>query len=92
MLHPPPKGRAWVEYVTWDDRIEKFRLPALHYRTFLEAMNREGIAVKDEAKAFASLELNLITEHDPYPHQQAALEAWVKAGRQGIAELPTGAG
>ena len=92
VLHPPPKGRAWVEFVTWDDRIEKFRLPALHYRTFLEAMTREGIEVKDEAKAFASLELTLTTEHDPYPHQQAALEAWVKAGRRGVAELPTGAG
>lgn len=60
VLHPQPKGRAWVEDVTWEDRVEKFRLPALHNRRFLEAMNREGIEVKDEAKAVSTLEPNLV--------------------------------
>ena len=32
ILHPPPKGNAWVEFATWDDRIEKFRIPAMRYR------------------------------------------------------------
>ena len=55
-------------------------------------MRKEGIEVKHKAAAFSQLELNLVTEHDPYPHQKAALDAWLKAGRRGIAELPTGAG
>ena len=92
ILHPPPKGRAWLEFVTWDDRVEKFRLPALHYRAFLEAIQSEGIEVKDKARDFKELELTLVTEHEPYQHQQEALEAWLRAGRRGVAELPTGAG
>ena len=32
LLHPPPKGKAWVEHAEWDDRVEKFRLPADRYR------------------------------------------------------------
>ena len=92
ILHPPPKGRAWLEFVTWDDRVEKFRLPALHYRAFLEAIQHEGMEVKDKARDFRELELELVTEHEPYEHQQEALDAWLKVGRRGIAELPTGAG
>ncbi|NES73456.1 MAG: hypothetical protein F6K24_53840, partial [Okeania sp. SIO2D1] len=26
ILHPPPQGKAWVDYATWDDRVEKFRV------------------------------------------------------------------
>jgi hypothetical protein len=25
LLHPPPPGKAWIDYVTWDDRVERFR-------------------------------------------------------------------
>ena len=38
LLHPPPPGKAWIDYVTWDDRVERFRLPALHYRPLVEAL------------------------------------------------------
>ena len=65
MLHPPPKGKSWVEFATWDDRIEKFRLPALHYRGFLEAMRAEGVAVTDKAKGFTELTLNVGFDADP---------------------------
>ncbi len=92
ILHPPPKGRAWLDFVTWDDRIEKFRLPAMQYRAFLEMMKRDGIEVNDKAKGWSELNLELISEHAPYEHQQDALDAWLRAGRRGIAELPTGAG
>ncbi len=26
LLHPPPPGKAWIDYATWDDRVERFRL------------------------------------------------------------------
>jgi len=35
ILHPPPKGKAWIEFATWDDRIEKFRIPANRYRELI---------------------------------------------------------
>lgn len=92
LLHPPPKGRAWLEFVTWDDRVEKFRLPALQYRPFLEAMRKEGVEVVDKAKGFGELELPLANGMEPYPHQREALEAWTRGGRRGVVVIPTGGG
>lgn len=92
ILHPPPKGDAWARFVTWDDRVEKFRLPALHYRSFLEAMQQADIQVEDKAKGFSQLTLTPNFPYSPYPHQQEALSAWKAAGRCGVVVLPTGAG
>ena len=92
VVHPPPKGKAWIDFVTWDDRIEKFRLPANRYRGFLEAMGAEGVAVTDKAKGFGEVNLSPATALEPYPHQKEALNAWTQAGRQGVVVLPTGAG
>ncbi len=92
ILHPPPKGRRWLEFATWDDRIEKFRLPAHHYRAFLEAIRGEGVEITDKARAFGELTLEAGLELPPFPHQQEALAAWQRAGRRGVVVLPTGAG
>ncbi len=92
ILHPPPQGKAWLEFVTWDDRIEKFRIPARQYRRFIESMRREGTDIQDAAKAFKELELKTDAGPKPFIHQQEALESWKKAGRQGVVVLPTGAG
>jgi superfamily II DNA or RNA helicase len=92
LLHPPPPGKAWFDYATWDDRVERFRLLALHYRRLLEALQAEGTRLVDQASAFAPLPLVPALEMTPYPHQCAALAAWLAAGRQGVVVLPTGAG
>jgi superfamily II DNA or RNA helicase len=92
LLHPPPPGKAWLDYATWDDRVERFRLQALHYRRLLEALQAEGTRLVDQAPAFAPLPLVPALEMPPYPHQRAALTAWLAAGRQGVVVLPTGAG
>jgi superfamily II DNA or RNA helicase len=92
LLYPPPPGKAWLEYATWDDRVERFRLPALHYRRLVEALRAEGTPLHDQARAFGSLPLMPALEMTPYPHQRAALAAWLAAGRQGVIVLPTGAG
>lgn len=92
ILHPPPAGQTWIQFATWDDRIEKFRLPAHAYRRFLEAMRAEGTEIVDKAAGFAPLTLTPAVEVAPYPHQQEALAAWTRAGRQGVVVLPTGAG
>ena len=81
-----------MEFATWDDRIEKFRLPALSYRSFLEAMRVEGTEVEDKAQTFERLTLSPTVSMQPYPHQVEALEAWKDAGRRGTVVLPTGAG
>lgn len=92
ILHPPPRGKCWVNYATWDDRVEKFRIQAIHYRSLVEALQAEGSNFSDEAKAFEPLELVPSMEMEPYPHQSEALTAWKQAGRKGVVVLPTAAG
>lgn len=92
VLHPPPRGKGWIDYATWDDRIERFRIPALHYRTLVATLQTEGISILDCATDFASLPLTAALEVPPYPHQRDALTAWQGAGKQGVVVLPTGAG
>lgn len=92
ILHPPPRGKAWTDYAVWDDRVEKFRIPAIKYRPLVEALQAEDTYFIDEAKGFCSLELLSSLEMEPYPHQSEALTAWKLAGRQGVVVLPTAAG
>ncbi len=92
ILHPPPRGKAWMDYATWDDRVEKFRIPGMRYRAVVEALQAEEINFSDEAKKFYPIELVPSLEMEPYPHQNEALAAWKLAGRQGVVVLPTAAG
>ncbi|WP_042341294.1 DEAD/DEAH box helicase family protein [Calothrix sp. PCC 7507] len=92
ILHPPPRGKAWMDYATWDDRVEKFRIPAIRYRSLVEALQAEEINFIDEAKEFYAVDLIPSLEMTPYPHQSEALAAWKLAGRQGVVVLPTAAG
>ena len=92
LLHPPPRGKLWVDYATWDDRVEKFRIPGMHYRPVVEVLQAEGIDFIDDAKEFIPLQLVSSFEMEPYPHQQEALLAWKQAGRRGVVVLPTAAG
>ncbi|WP_439638076.1 DEAD/DEAH box helicase family protein [Spirulina sp.] len=92
ILHPPPGGKGWIDFATWDDRIEKFRIPAQHYRGLVETLQGDQVEFVDEAKAFFPLDLNANFQKTPYPHQAEALQAWKKSERQGVVVLPTAAG
>jgi superfamily II DNA or RNA helicase len=92
VLHPPPKGKAWIDFAIWDDRIERFRIPANQYRALVETLQAEGTPFTDEAKGFEPIALGSRLDRQPYPHQQEALDAWVQAGRRGVVVLPTAAG
>jgi superfamily II DNA or RNA helicase len=92
ILHPPPRGKAWIDFATWDDRVERFRIPAMHYRSLVERLQQEGVAFEDGAKGFEAIALDCTLERTPYPHQQEALDAWKQAGRQGVVVLPTASG
>ncbi len=92
ILYPPPRGKAWMDYAIWDDRIERFRIPAIQYPALILAMRAEGIEVEDKAKAFTPVEMLPSLEMTPYPHQQEALDAWRRAARRGVVVLPTAAG
>ncbi|NEQ69939.1 MAG: DEAD/DEAH box helicase, partial [Symploca sp. SIO2D2] len=92
LLHPPPRGKSWVDYATWDDRVEKFRIPGIYYRPLVETLQAEGTPFSDEAKEFYPLELVPSFEMEPYLHQQEALLKWKQGGRQGVVVLPTASG
>jgi len=92
ILHPPPRGKAWLDYATWDDRVEKFRIMAIHYRPLVEALKADDKKIVDEAKEFYDLNLKAVSQFEPYPHQAEALQAWKQARRQGVVVLPTAAG
>jgi superfamily II DNA or RNA helicase len=92
ILHPPPRGKDWLDYATWDDRIEKFRVPAIRYRGLIGALHRANTEIVDNARAYKELTLVSRMEMTPYLHQQEALETWQKAGKNGVVVLPTAAG
>ncbi|NJP09929.1 MAG: DEAD/DEAH box helicase [Leptolyngbyaceae cyanobacterium RU_5_1] len=92
ILHPPPRGKEWVDYATWDDRVERFRVPAIQYRDLVLSLRAANTELIDNARAFQELELIPSLEMEPYPHQQESLDAWKQAGRMGVVVLPTAAG
>lgn len=92
ILHPPPRGKGWIDHAVWDDRIERFRIPAHCYRPLLETLRREQIDINDQASDFTALELTPQLTFKPYLHQQEALAAWQQNRWQGVVVLPTAAG
>ena len=92
ILHPPPRGRGWIDYATWDDRVERFRILASDYAPLIQTLTQEQTRFEDQAKAYAALELVPRVEMTPYPHQQEALQAWHQSDRRGVVVLPTASG
>ena len=91
-LHPPPRGRGWIDYAVWDDRVEKFRVPAISYPFLIKCLQEEKVDFIDEAKIFHPLKLVSRLEMSPYVHQQEALSAWENGGNRGVVVLPTASG
>jgi superfamily II DNA or RNA helicase len=92
ILHPPPPGKDWLDYATWDDRIEKFRVPAIAYRALVSVLHRAQTPIHDSARAYQELTLVPCIDMTPYLHQQEALTQWQRLGKRGVVVLPTAAG
>jgi len=92
ILHPPPRGKGWINYALWDDRIERFRIPAHQYRPLVETLRAEGVPFDDAVPSFQALDLQPRVVMTPYSHQQEALQAWTQSGWRGVVVLPTAAG
>lgn len=91
-IHPPPRGKGWIDYAVWDDRVEKFRIPAIYYPFLIECLQLEKVDFVDEATIFHPLKLVPTLEMPPYLHQQEALTAWKQGGSRGVVVLPTASG
>ncbi|MBA3533398.1 MAG: DEAD/DEAH box helicase [Ardenticatenales bacterium] len=92
ILHPPPRGSAWVPFATWDDRVERFRVRARDYARLLLALRADNVEIDDQARAFREVSFVPSFEMTPYEHQTEALRLWLQSGREGVIVLPTAAG
>ncbi|MGI8747878.1 MAG: DEAD/DEAH box helicase family protein, partial [Deinococcus sp.] len=81
-----------AHHFIWDARSQLFRARGQCYREISELLRGHLVEYKDDAATFQKLELTFARDIQPYSHQTEALNAWKKAGRQGVVVLPTGAG
>jgi superfamily II DNA or RNA helicase len=76
----------------WDERVRRWRAPALAYRHVVRELIRKRIEFEDEARAYHEFDFPTKFTVEPRPYQQEAINAWRKAERCGVVILPTGAG
>ena len=76
----------------WDARTRCYRAPARAYPSVVRWLAQQGIEVKDRARGYQRIEIEIDGAKKPRPYQLQALEAWRAAQGQGIVSLPTGAG
>jgi superfamily II DNA or RNA helicase len=76
----------------WDERVRRWRAPALAYRDVVKHLTRGGADFEDGARHYLEFDFRSRLDVEPRPYQKEALDEWVKAGRRGVVILPTGAG
>ena len=76
----------------WDERINKYRLPAYKYYNLIKELHRNNVDYIDEARNYKELNLSSKIKLDAFPYQEEALNEWVKGNKRGVVILPTGAG
>jgi superfamily II DNA or RNA helicase len=98
----PPEGLGHLEGlelpgVQLDERSACLRGPGFAYAELLLALMRAKksgaiVDVKDEARAYAELQLEVAGTRAPRDYQREALAAWLSRRGRGLVVLPTGAG
>ncbi|MBF0448899.1 MAG: DEAD/DEAH box helicase family protein [Magnetococcales bacterium] len=81
-----------AHFLTWDERCDCYRTEARYYGPIMLGLHKLKIPFDDQARKFTPQQFYAPAEFSPRPHQLDALEAWVKAQRNGVVVLPTGAG
>jgi superfamily II DNA or RNA helicase len=89
-----PPAVTGLDDVVADDRTDTHRTPAWRYVALLAACREAGVDVEDRVLAAAPAVDSGAVESDYRlrPYQRAAVEAWERADRRGVVELPTGSG
>ena len=75
-----------------DLRVGKLRAPGKSYRDIVQAIGEQGLELEDGARDYGRLDLRMLLDREPFPHQEAAVNAWEEGGRRGVVVLPTGSG
>ncbi|HXG66870.1 MAG TPA: DEAD/DEAH box helicase family protein, partial [Blastocatellia bacterium] len=76
----------------WDERVRRWRAPALAYRHVVRDLIRRQIPYEDKARRYHEFDFRSKLIVEPRPYQQEAIERWRAASRCGVIILPTGAG
>ncbi|MBA2341227.1 MAG: DEAD/DEAH box helicase, partial [Pyrinomonadaceae bacterium] len=76
----------------WDERVLRWRAPALAYRHVVKELIRLQTPYEDCARAYQKFDFPTKLLVEPRPYQQQAIEEWRRAERCGVVILPTGAG
>jgi superfamily II DNA or RNA helicase len=91
-----PPGFVFTELpgVLFDPRTSTHRAQGRHYRAIVEQLIGQKVKYEDGARGWpnepAGWKLN--AERTARDYQTAALNAWLKGGRRGVAVMPTGTG
>ena len=80
------------QWLTYDERVDRYRTAALNYATIVLALRHAGMQIKDEAKAFGPIAWKQVEEFEPRAHQAHAMRNWLAASRRGVVVMPTGSG
>jgi Xeroderma pigmentosum group B helicase damage recognition domain/Type III restriction enzyme, res subunit len=87
-----PRSTRVPRYMTWDDHVGAWRTEALRYSLVREDAAAYHFTLDDQAPRF----FDCPTLHPALPRlrpdQQAAVEAWERAGYRGVVVKPTGTG
>ena len=81
-----------VPGVLYDHRTRQLRAQGIWYRTIVSSLQKLEIKYVDEARDYRKAKWPIQIEKKAFPHQTEGLDAWVKAGMQGVVVLPTGTG
>ncbi|MDT7603874.1 MAG: hypothetical protein QOF61_1871, partial [Acidobacteriota bacterium] len=76
----------------WDERVRRWRAPAISYRHVVKDFVQRGIEYEDRARAYQRFDFQTKFTVEPRPYQEQAIEEWVRHERCGVVVLPTGAG
>lgn len=76
----------------WDERVQRWRAPAIAYRQAVTELVRGKIPHQDQAREYLEFAFQPKLFTAPRPYQQEAINEWQRAGRRGVIVLPTGAG
>lgn len=76
----------------WDERVRRWRAPAIAYHDLVRDFVRRKLPYVDDAAAYQRFDFRSTLAVEPRPYQTEALAKWREAGRRGVVILPTGAG
>jgi superfamily II DNA or RNA helicase len=85
----PPAGLS-LPFLESDPRSGTARAPAFRYGALRDVLDSRDDAYEDRVGTWSPLSLS--TTYELRDYQRDALDAWHRADRRGVVELPTGAG